>query len=78
MKSLQPEECEDPDLWGPQEIDPALHGIRTFESEDFSELLGACQEAKKNDEIASTDCFLLYAWNSIVEQERISVRGDEL
>ena len=74
----RPEECEDPDLWGPQEIDPALHGTRTFESEDFSELLGACQEAKKNDEIASTDCFLLYAWNSIVEQERISERGDEL
>ena len=37
-----------------------------------------CQEAKKNDEIASTDCFLLYAWNSIVELEKISERGDEL
>ena len=76
----RPEECEDPDLWGPREIDPTLHGTRPFESEDFSELLGECQEAKKNDEVAPTDCFLLYAWNSVLNprQEKPSERGDEL
>ena len=61
----RPVECEDGELWGPLEIDEAMHGTRPFEQEDWERLVEECvDQAQRLEEEAAAldpDCFLLYA-----------------
>ena len=61
----RPAECEGGELWGPLEIDEAMHGTRPFEQEDWERLVDECvDQAQRLEEEAAAldpDCFLLYA-----------------
>ena len=61
----RPAECEDEDLWGPLEIDEAMHGTRPFEKEEWDTLEDSCIEqalglVKKAASI-DPDCYLLFS-----------------
>ena len=59
------EECEDPELFGPLEIDEAWHGTRPYEEDELDDLMQRCsieaQQTEAQGAPIDPDCFLLYA-----------------